>query len=373
MPGGPVGGAGEAATGNGSRGLGAMSDRNRVEAARNCARKSLELMTQHEVPPNPMNFTIWYGYAAESNPALKSELDRLLRGGAEFTPALNDELFSRHFGLDEDDDISETTERIQGAVSEVLSYIDTAGRDTSGYGEKVAKLSGGLDEAAAAEDLKSVVQSILRETEKIVAKTRTVSSRLNETSSEIAELRQNLETATREARTDPLTGIGNRKFLNTRLREEIDKAKRSGKELCLLLLDVDHFKKFNDTYGHNVGDHVLKVVARTLKNDIKGRDICARYGGEEFCIALPETELKDAMTVAEKIRIRLGNKILAAKNTGENYGSVTVSIGISVYRKNESPAELFRRADAALYRAKDSGRNKVVTEWMGNEVLGLTA
>ena len=330
-------------------------------------------MTQHKIPPNPMNFTIWYGYAAESNPALKNELDRLLRGGAEFTPALNDELFSRHCGLDEDDDISETTERIQGAVSEVLSYIEAAGKDTSGYGEQVARLSGGLDEAAAAEGLKSVVQGILRETDKIVAKTRTVASRLSESSSEIAELRQHLETATREARTDSLTGIGNRNFLTVRLREEIDKAKQSGAELCLLLLDIDHFKKFNDSYGHDVGDHVLKVVARTIKNDIKGRDICPRYGGEEFCIALPETELKNAMMVAENIRKKLGRKILSTNDTGKNYGSVTVSIGISVYRKNESPAELFRRADAAIYRAKDNGRNRVVTEWMGNEVLGLTA
>lgn len=348
-----------------------MSDRNSVETARKYARESLELMTRHKVPPNPMNFTIWYGYAAVSSPALKKELDRLLRGGAEFTPALNDELFSRHFGLDENDDISQTTERIQGAVSEVLNYIESASRDTSGYGEQVARLSGGLDEAA--EGLKSVVQSILRETEKIVAKTRTVASRLSESSSEIAELRQNLETANREARTDPLTGIGNRKFLTIRLREEIDKATQSGEELCLLLLDVDHFKRFNDTYGHDVGDHVLKVVARTIKNDIKGRDICARYGGEEFCIALPETELKNAVMVAENIRKKLGKKILAAKGTGKNYGSVTISIGISVYRENEPPAELIRRADAALYRAKDSGRNRVITEWMGNEVLGLTA
>ena len=125
-------GGGEVATGNGSRGLGTMRDRNSIEAARKYARHSLDLMTQHKIPPNPMNFTIWYGYAAESNPALKNELDRLLRGGAEFTPALNDELFSRHSGLDEDDDISETTERIQGAVSEVL--IPPSGMPDSRWG-----------------------------------------------------------------------------------------------------------------------------------------------------------------------------------------------------------------------------------------------
>lgn len=350
-----------------------MNDWNSVEVAQECARNALDLMARHEVPPNPMNFTIWFGYTAGSNAALKAELDELLGDGTKFTAARNDDIFSRHFGFDEDDDeITETSAKIEGAVSEVLNYIEAAGRDTSGYGERVAKLTGGLDEATAAEGLKSVVQSILRETEKIVTKTRTVGSRLSESSSEIAELRQNLETANREARTDPLTGLGNRKFLNNRLRDEIENAKGSGKELCLLLLDVDHFKKFNDNFGHDIGDHVLKVVARTLKNNTKGRDISARYGGEEFCIALPETELKHAMALAEKIRIKLAEKDLANKTTGKSYGSVTISIGISVYRKNESPAELFRRADAALYRAKESGRNKVVTEWMGNEVLGLT-
>lgn len=349
-----------------------MSDWNSIEAAQEYARKSLALMMRHKIPPNPMNFTIWYGYTAQSNPALKTELERLLVDKTEFTPSLNDDIFSRHFGLDGDgDEISETTARIHGAVSEILTYIETVGQDTSGYGEKVAKLSGNLNQVPTAEALKSVVQSILHETEKIVTKTRTVGSRLSDSSQEIAELRRSLDIATREARTDPLTGIGNRKHLNVRLRDEIGKAKESGKELCLLLLDVDHFKKFNDSYGHDIGDHVLKVVARTIKNGIKGRDICARYGGEEFCVALPETELRNAMMVAEKLRMKLAESNLSDRGTGRSYGSVTVSIGVSVYRKNESPAELFRRADAALYRAKESGRNKVVTEWMGGGVLGL--
>lgn len=330
-------------------------------------------MTQHRIPPNSMNFTIWYNYVTDSNPALRTQLDRLLKDEAEFTSALNEEIFSNHFGIDGvDNQILETSARIEGAVSEVLKYLEGAGKDTSDYSDKVAKLSGGFDENITAEGLKSIVRNIMHETEQIVTKTRTIGSRLSDTSREINELRQNLETVSREAMTDALTDLGNRKFLDTRLREEMAKAEESDNKLCFLLLDIDHFKKFNDTYGHDVGDQVLKVVARTLKENIKGRDISARYGGEEFCIVLPETELKNAMIVAESIRLKVGKKALTNKSTGQGYGYVTISTGVAVYRKGETQLELFQRADAALYRAKESGRNKVVTEWMGAQTLGLT-
>ncbi len=133
-------------------------------------------------------------------------------------------------------------------------------------------------------------------------------------------------------------------------------------DLCLLLMDIDHFKKFNDTFGHQVGDEVLKVVARTLKEGVKGRDTPARYGGEEFAVILPQTSLKNAVVVAEQIRTTLASRKLQNRKTGADYGFVTLSIGVSKYRFGESLEALIQRADEALYLGKNRGRNRVVEE-----------
>ena len=132
--------------------------------------------------------------------------------------------------------------------------------------------------------------------------------------------------------------------------------------ICLLLADIDHFKTFNDTYGHTVGDQVLKLVARMLSQEIKGRDLAARYGGEEFTIILPDTALDGAVKLAQQLCAVLAHKELKNRESGKHFGQVTLSIGAALYRPGESPAQLINRADEALYRAKGKGRNRVISE-----------
>ena len=138
----------------------------------------------------------------------------------------------------------------------------------------------------------------------------------------------------------------------------------TGEPLSVLIADIDHFKHFNDTYGHQLGDQVLKLVARTLTKSVKGRDTPARYGGEEFAIILPQTRLKDASVVADQIRQTITRHKLVGKESGDDYGVITLSFGASQYRPGEPLGNLVRRADAALYHAKRSGRNRVSTEEM---------
>jgi diguanylate cyclase len=128
------------------------------------------------------------------------------------------------------------------------------------------------------------------------------------------------------------------------------------------MIDIDHFKKFNDTYGHLVGDQVLRLVARTMVENLKGRDIIARYGGEEFVILLPSTKLEDAIRVGDHLRSCLGNKSIRKRNSNETLGTVTVSIGATLYYAGELLDEFIGRADIALYKAKNAGRNQVATE-----------
>jgi diguanylate cyclase len=138
-------------------------------------------------------------------------------------------------------------------------------------------------------------------------------------------------------------------------------AEESG-PLCVLIGDVDHFKKFNDTWGHATGDQVLRLVAQCFKSNTKGRDTAARYGGEEFVVALPHTSLANAVTVAEHIRAAVESKKIVKRSTGETLGSITLSIGVAQYVADEPIGDTLARADACLYVAKRSGRNRVIAQ-----------
>jgi diguanylate cyclase len=146
------------------------------------------------------------------------------------------------------------------------------------------------------------------------------------------------------------------------LCEEVAGLWKAGGRLSLLLADIDRFKAFNDSHGHQIGDEVLRAVGRVLKDLVKGRDTPARCGGEAFAVILPDTALADALKIAEQIRARLAGCEPRNLETGEGYGRVTLSLGVAQYRLGEPLGELIQRADRALYRAKRAGRNRVAAE-----------
>lgn len=128
------------------------------------------------------------------------------------------------------------------------------------------------------------------------------------------------------------------------------------------MVDIDHFKRFNDTHGHQVGDQVLRLVAKTLTDCVRAGDLPARYGGEEFAVVLPKTGIQVARPIAERIRTTLAARKIIRRNTGEGLGGITISIGAALYHPGETPAALVARADSALYAAKRQGRNRLVVE-----------
>lgn len=162
---------------------------------------------------------------------------------------------------------------------------------------------------------------------------------------------------------DALTGLNNRRQFETRLKQEVSSAKRQGNSLCAMMLDVDFFKKVNDTYGHAAGDCVLKSVAATVKSALRESDIASRYGGEEFAIMLPFTKIDEAYAVAQRLRKAIeSTPVNVARDPGEPdlIVNVTVSIGVNEFGANDTQGDLFEKADKALYEAKTGGRNKVV-------------
>jgi diguanylate cyclase (GGDEF)-like protein len=160
------------------------------------------------------------------------------------------------------------------------------------------------------------------------------------------------------ATTDGLTGLTNHRTFQERFGDLIERSQRHGHKAAMLLCDVDHFKKVNDTYGHPIGDEVLRQVAKVLQNAVRKIDIPARYGGEEFAVVLEATDLEGALGLAERIRTDVGNLSI---DSDKGPFSVTMSIGVAAFPADGTDqATLIEHADMALYHAKESGRNRVV-------------
>lgn len=158
--------------------------------------------------------------------------------------------------------------------------------------------------------------------------------------------------------TDGLTGLYVRRYFELRMQEELDQARRYGRSFSLLMFDIDHFKKFNDTYGHQTGDAVLRSFAQLLRRNTRRADICCRYGGEEMAVILPETGLEEAALLAEKLRAQIAGTAFESAEGGTL--TVTSSVGVAAFTKSmENPEDLVRAADKALYTAKEHGRNRV--------------
>ena len=216
--------------------------------------------------------------------------------------------------------------------------------------------------AESRDHVKKIVVSLAKSTREMRDTNKALEERLTLSKSEISNLQQSLEAIRAESLTDPLTGLGNRKYFDRSIDMAVQNALATGEPLSLLMFDIDHFKSFNDSYGHLTGDQVLRLVGMSLKQTIKGQDITARYGGEEFAVVLPNTALRQALTVADHIRRAVMSKELKKKSTGEILGRVTISVGVSMLKPGDDTDSLIERADACLYAAKRNGRNRVVCE-----------
>ncbi len=327
------------------------------------ASKTLALLRRHEIPETPANYELFFAYLAGENPGLEGAVGDVLNNGGNFSPELLDELQQKYLSnRAEAEAVRKTNVSLQSAIETVMSVIAEASGDTSRFGDTIQGLSEQLTAGGGETHIRSVLSKILGETHAMTARTKQLESNLEVASTEINALRENLESVRREALTDVLTGIGNRKLFDEELQKAVAMAQADGEPLCVSIGDVDHFKNFNDTWGHQLGDQVLKLVGYYYKANVKGQDTAARYGGEEFAVILPRTKLSSAVLVADHIRRAVCAKKMKRRTTGETIGYVTISMGVAQFRPGESMAEFIARADSALYAAKRAGRNRVISE-----------
>ena len=334
-----------------------------LEKAGEYARSAFALMESKAIPASPNNFAVWFVYCSGRYPDLTRALDKLLKENEEFTEACNAKIFDQFFTLvREGTAAAAAAEKIGSELANILAYLDSAGTDTAEYGKFLESITGKVAGTGSVGDFKALIADALSATRSMEGQTKGLQEKLDTSSREISQLKLDLEDMRLEAMTDALTAIPNRKLFDIQLRQSASEAVQDGEELCLLMVDIDHFKKFNDTYGHQVGDQVLKLLGSTLTACIKGQDTAARYGGEEFAVILPNTSLKDALTVAENIRRAVGTKKVVNRSTGEDMGTVTVSIWAGRFEHGEPVSQLISRADEAMYMAKRDGRDRVVSQ-----------
>lgn len=311
----------------------------------------------------PRNYEVWYVYATGQNAPLNKVINETLARNGELTEADLDQIYETYLSqIRTTDRIDKVGARVISEIDEVMSLITDALGMTGSFGESLAYASRRLALAGDRDQIKTIVATLVNSTREVQQTKQALEERLTASKREIGHLQQNLEAIRAESLTDPLTGLGNRKYFDRTIDAAVQFAIKQNEPLSLLMLDIDHFKSFNDNYGHLTGDQVLRLVGLSLKQIIKGRDSMARYGGEEFAVVLPATALVKALAVAEQVRRAVTTRELKKKSTGEILGRVTVSVGVSMLQPGDDMDTLIERADACLYAAKRSGRNRVICE-----------
>jgi diguanylate cyclase len=314
-------------------------------------------------PASPRHFEIWYTYATGYNPSLNQMINETLSRNGTLREADIDQIYESYISPSRfTDRIDRVGSKVMDEIDQVMAMIGAAAGTASNYTENLANVSKKLGPDADDPTVRAIVESLVTATAEMQQNNQKLEERLSASKLEIDQLQEHLETVRSESLTDPLTTLANRKSFDDALARAIAEARACNEHLSLVMTDVDHFKKFNDTFGHLTGDQVLRLVAISVKQNVKGQDIAARYGGEEFAVVLPNTVLRAAMTVADHIRCAVMGKELMKRSTGEHLGRVTISVGVAALRPDDTPQTLIERADACLYAAKRNGRNQVVGE-----------
>jgi len=314
-------------------------------------------------PATPRNYELWYHYATGYNPSLNQLINETLSRAGTLGEAEINEIYDTFFSpIRLTDRIDRVNLQVMDEMDQVMTVINAAVGSSSTYSASLDDASQQLVRTESPEGLRAIVESLVHNTRVMRETNQALEARLTASRQEISLLQENLEAVRAESLTDPLTSLANRKYFDQALAKAIDESAQRGEPLSLLMTDIDHFKNFNDNYGHLTGDQVLRLVAMAVKHNVKGQDIAARYGGEEFAVVLPNTVLRSAITVADHIRRAVMTKELMKRSTGEHLGRITVSVGVAVLRPGDTMSSLIERADACLYAAKRSGRNRVISE-----------
>ncbi|RON44252.1 GGDEF domain-containing protein [Pseudomonas frederiksbergensis] len=320
-------------------------------------KQAVPLMVRHNIPPNPVHYALWYTYSKGLEPELNRHLDRVVKDFDYFPSESASRLFRDYIIRDELEDA-------RAGQQQAINLVDGMERDVShsvsGSLNFKASLGQCLEMLAEPVDkrLPAILSELQQSTQAMHDQQERFLSQLHTAQAEIKNLRDKLERAQLDATLDGLTQVLNRSTFS-RLLEQALSTPTHG--VALVMLDIDHFKQFNDQYGHPLGDRVLKHVGQVLRSSLPPQALAARYGGEEFCVILRDcADLSAARDFAQVLRQKIQALRIKARGTDEVLDTVTASFGVALANAHDTVESLVIRADDALYKAKRNGRNQVV-------------
>lgn len=324
------------------------------------AASAMERIALDGLSPTPHVFELWYVYFSGQSPEVTKAIDILIANRQKITDQRCNDLYQRFLSEErEEAAIRKAGDQIHSTIQNVSGVVRHVKDATSEYSDKLGGVTARISNVKDAGQLQDLLKDVMSDTDNMIQQNKKLEDQLDHSAQIMEELQRNLETVRREALTDGLTGLANRKAFDAELQRMAEEAQSTGQPFTLLMLDIDHFKSFNDNYGHLVGDQVLRLVAKTMTDGVKGRDIAARFGGEEFAIILPETQMNAGVVVGNALRKAVATKDVINRSTGEKLARITMSVGVAEFAAGEDVHELIERADAALYTAKHNGRNQV--------------
>lgn len=324
----------------------------------------IDIFEEQNINPMPLNYYVWYRYLKGDHPKFRQEMDNILDDPFGYNDRVGRRLYDEYLADEDespDQDFDRAFRRLIGLMVKKMNV----------WSDKLEKHTQELDACATslsspdlnAEELKRLTDTVLNTANSMQESSQEFQREMLDSSDEIKRLREDLVAARAELMQDELTQIGNRKAFNNAIEELTISAVEDDTPLCLIMTDIDHFKRFNDTFGHLVGDSVLRYFANTMKKTKWETETLCRYGGEEFAILLHNTEIAQAEARAEEIRQAIESANLKRKDSTKTLGTITASFGVAKYQGESEDIEGFiKRADDALYHAKESGRNQVMSE-----------
>ena len=329
-----------------------MYDLDDCDLAKEFHHKTVAILDELSIAATPVNYAVLYVHISRRNKSLSQTIIETSSKGMPLDDEMLRDLFDTHL-IKADAFEKELMAPFDNMIGNVLSKISAQ----SGEDEKLLKeldaVDAELSEDGGVSDVSGIVSGLVEITQKAKSVHSSLASELDKATNEINLLKEKLKESEKEAVTDSLTGLLNRRGFYQRQNSIEDP------ESCTcLVMDIDHFKKINDTYGHLVGDRVIKRVAQEIKDQVRGRDLVVRFGGEEFIVILVDTPIEGAEKVAEMVRVRISELKLVQRSANITLPPITISVGVAAKEVDIDWKALFGRADEALYQAKQGGRNQ---------------
>ncbi|MDX2321485.1 MAG: diguanylate cyclase [Moritella sp.] len=326
-------------------------------------KKAMPLMIQYQIPTTPTNYALWYHYVSDKNSALKKHLDDKIAMHGTCTPAASEELYQRFIVDKREQEITQLRCELDSMTNELSSSLHDTLNDTNEFDRMLNKclneLSGVEEDGFSIEKTLAAVRELVKESHDVRSSTRHFKSQLHDAQAEISQLRETLLETQHDAMHDSLTGLLNRRVFTKEI-ETFCSNPSLNRTFSILMIDIDNFKAFNDDFGHQLGDQVLKAIAKRISDSCQEGEQVFRYGGEEFVLILPNKTFTIARQNAESIRRAIERLSIRDKRTGKVIDNITISIGVSENKPRDSSHEILTRADLQLYEAKRLGRNRVM-------------